>query len=1797
MNSRVKWLGLLVVVALMLVAFTTMAYAQEGATQSNAPAFFDADNDGIDDATEAATGTDPNDPDTDDDGLCDGNSFPLADTADNHTCTGPEDVNQDGTVQGGLETDPRKVDTDGDNLCDGPSASAADTVIAGAFWAPGCRATFGPTRGGEDKDGDGIVDAAPETDPRLIDTDGDMLPDGWIDGWDFNKLTGAGAGLTGTPNGVRERWEGEDLNLNGVPDGVPAETNPRIVDTDGDTMADWYEAHNLCLAPETNDRNNDGDGDGDPGPDGVFNTADDVINLSNLREWQLRSDPCNQDTDGDLITDDYEYGYSDSNPNNFCPNLDGVPGGEGVMNMFADDGFGDYEPDAASNWTEYLGLDKKAPFVPFTLDPGDDSTSPCNADTDADRFIDGYEYWARFDPKKPANVCVGYGPWVFDPNAFDSFLTQFPDPDGEGLLNQYEYEGEDGIAPTSSSVVGLFPGDLIVSRGLTGDATRAKAWEADDPWFRFQPTGVASDATNPCNPDTDRGGVNDKLEYDTWDINGWDLDGNWKNDDKLADHDYDGLGSWLEQQTGTDWLNPDSDFDGLCDGNLQYVIDDPAGIYLTGTGLDFPTTVPPNPVVKINLNPPAPVYINPITLGIVVGAKDDGPEYYDLAEGTGPDKPGDYICGGGEDLNRDGKVAGDLDDDKVWDVNEDLDSDGVLDAWVPPGPGEDLDGDGRLDKQTEVWTETNPRTPDTDRDGLCDGSVSSGPGVFSGLPLGFAAPGNPTLAELNDPMKCEPGEDLDDDANPADRGVEETDPLDSDTDDDHLYDYTETVIGCSDPLDPDTDGDSLYDGFFQRADSVLDVGVGPVMNPAPLAGFVLGYWGVPNAAPYAKVTWYAPNSIGFVKWHGFDGPNNKLNDDMDAVVINDPDDDDQPGEDVEGLVYQDGSVGGNGARATNETSACAADTEKDGVWDSTEYAKYEAPLYNNPIPPNTNPWNGTADIVADTDIDLTPITMAAAPDRLRPAVDVDSDGDMLCDGDITVKGNTGCRGPNDKLNDANGDWIDDDSISAANGAPSGLYWLIGEDLDADGAKPDGSETWPMAWDTDGDRVDDGIEVVWYERFDCAAWEYLVDGSLAPDCDGDKVRDALDTDSDDDGLPDGWIDLDKDGVRDANEGEDFDLGAAPGLGNAFNGWILGDDGDRIWEVDPTDGGLPGGIIGDPEAFGETDPLNADTDADGINDGDEVNSPQGCLVPWNADTDFDGLPDGWFDYNGDGAAQVWEGEGYRRDLKAFVSDGIITGDNGQGEGMIYAVMAQDGVVDYYEMWQETNPCNRDTDLDGTFDWVEVWGWEFGALISKGWAEGVPAGMMQEGPVAMANPDNDNRFNAVDPNSDGYNAYPATSGPLDPAGYYPYKGDSICDSGLSDGAQGYWAGGLWRHVQRIKPGPWSVAESDPNQTFRDVCTLSEQKAWGNNEIVNAPYWGEDRNEWDCVSTANGWICDDVTSDGLIGYGGKYTGNPDWNAYEGGNVWAPVWPKQNMYDAATTPLDWNLYYWTNQASWPWWTPDNGLDRWNYDYPDAIVPINSTQDYLAVGDWDRDRVIDDNADGAYEVFGYDDLFGPVNPITTFKLIEDWDETDPLNADTDLDGVMDHFEYLATYTGVNHPQGGFCPGSTRWGPLTDDQDFDGALDGQEDVDGDGNYFSELVLVNDAPTLGGTGTSPVKSPNSTGVETDPCAQDTDGDGIFDGKELEVGLDPADTDSDDDGTPDALPQAPLACLLDFNKNGVVDVQDIGMVASRWMDPAKYDAKYDIAPLLTGGQLDGKIDIADIALIAVHWNEVCP
>ncbi|MCP4166261.1 MAG: hypothetical protein GY759_10250 [Chloroflexi bacterium] len=1815
--------------------------------------------------------TDPNTPDTDGDGLCDG---PDADdlNADGFFTfpdptpgcrdytrgdpvwdgqkinRGGEDKDRDGVLDAGHpapypETDPTTNDTDGDGLPDG-WIDGWDVAPYGYLHIPISADGQKQEWEGEDLDLDGELDGT-ESDPRKVNSEGDFFDD---------------------------LYESVYTCMD------PTEFTDKYEDEDGDLVPNWQE-----YMGEWIDLNANTIKDPQPTDKWLDYNLDGLVNVMN---------PCDTDTDDDGMWDGWEMAFSPflvlhSNfrtgpagggniyANGFCPVHDKDANGDyqrsGVLNPMVNDAADDFDGDAASNYQEFLGVDGVAP--PDSVDrdqnwgnvaPYDtpiwmhgDDTSPCNPNSDGedvnlndtrefwepaftgaagapdppDRFIDGYEYWNKSypayidtdgdgvqDPDEPTiNAC---GPNQMHPRVFNG---PAPDLDGDTLSNLTEYKGEDGLEPLPI-LPELAPGDVANPPAIE--------WDGDDPWYRFQTVGDGADATQACVEDTDLGGVPDNLEYgsdpNTWDRNGWNMLPNWRLDDQLADHDFDGLPSFIEDADldgachlgpgpagETCWLNPDTDWDGLCDGDLNYVVDDPDGVY-AASGFVFPGIYgdPSPPTINFSpAGPPPQGYENPIILSIQM--YNDGYKMFDLDSGKAQfGLPDDYICGGGEDLDRDGAIAGDVDGDFRWDIAEDLDGDGVLDANEDdgPGPGQEVpfdDGDNNLDgvdkdldgikESPEEWTETDPRNPDTDGDWLCDGSNLNAFGPANCVP-DHNQPPRPDARDL--------GEDLDDDVDTAERGVSETNPLDSDTDDDGLYDFVEVdwmgrreecrvaASGSDDDtnanraligVNVDVDGDELYDGFFDVDAVGLDVGFGtPLGGEFPTANF-----------------------IGFIPWDGFDGPNDDLDDDGDGDVVNDPDDDDQPGEDVDSAFFhgypRHADQGGGFWRAgggdwntgsRQETNACDPDSDRDTIWDATEYNGYEAPFYSSP-------WNTGAQLRNDTDIDRDPVTAVLNPDGDRPALDPDSDGDLLCDGDITSALATGCNRDgvvddcgNDGLCPGDAGYLEpDDNELDFLEDNTGLITLIGEDVSEPYGVMNDQETWPMWWDSDrgsdGDRVDDGTEVRFYETFDCGTRTYRLD-LAAWDCDGDGNRNALDQDSDADGLPDGWIDgWDRDlaaqdmtspsydGERQAWEGEDFDSTAVVAplgqgnypyplavitTGNAFNGRIRGDElppfapppapppsfyetggFDRIWTTNPADdNGIAGGIYPDPENWLETDPLNMDSDNDGIDDGDEANSPLGCYVPWNGDTDNDGMADGWFDVNGDGQVQLWEGEAVLRDgsFDPLNTDAIISGDNGMMEDPVSGVMmpipahAQDGIIDWHETWLETNPCNPDSDEDGIPDYVEVWGWEAGHLISNGgWIEASPVGHLDDGPRPTPDPDNDGKFNAVDPNADGFIPNPQAINL--PTGDYTYAGDGICDSNLSgNGSAKFWYNGKTRNYQRVWPGPFVapfINETDQFQSFREVCHLDEWTVAGGpqpiNPITNTPEFGED-----------------LVRDGLIGYGGFYMGNPVWNAFEGESKWAPPWPLQNLMVPLDSPNDWDIYLAQgihlavgpfaisgyNRAApgitcpgVPYYCAGANLTG-NWDYPDGIVPFGATQDFLAVGDWDRDRVIDDNADGAYDVPGFDDMWNWANvPATLYTLVEDWGETDPLNWDTDQDGIADMRERTARYSGENHPRAGFCQTSTRWGPVTRDQDFDRALDGEEDVDLDGVWKSGLPLWDDRPVIGDSTGPSIASPNSTGVETDPCDVDTDGDGLMDGEELhDSGTDPADTDTDDDGLTD-------------------------------------------------------------------------
>ncbi len=139
-------------------------------TEATIPAGIDQDNDRMNIALERSLGTDPMRPDTDGDGIQDGQevfvtktSPTLPDTDRDGLPDLMEDKNQDGLANSN-ETSALMSDTDRDGLCDGNGRS------------PGCpESNTYPVRG-EDYNQNGVVDAD-ETDPRKKDTNGDGISD------------------------------------------------------------------------------------------------------------------------------------------------------------------------------------------------------------------------------------------------------------------------------------------------------------------------------------------------------------------------------------------------------------------------------------------------------------------------------------------------------------------------------------------------------------------------------------------------------------------------------------------------------------------------------------------------------------------------------------------------------------------------------------------------------------------------------------------------------------------------------------------------------------------------------------------------------------------------------------------------------------------------------------------------------------------------------------------------------------------------------------------------------------------------------------------------------------------------------------------------------------------------------------------------------------------------------------------------------------------------------------------------------------------------------------------------------------------------------------------------------------------------------------------------------------------------------------------------------------------------------------------------------------------------------------
>ena len=753
------------------------------------------------------------------------------------------------------------------------------------------------------------------------------------------------------------------------------------------------------------------------------------------------------------------------------------------------------------------------------------------------------------------------------------------------------------------------------------------------------------------------------------------------------------------------------------------------------------------------------------------------------------------------------------------------------------------------------------------------------------------------------------------------------------------------------------------------------------------------------------------------------------------------------------------------------------------------------------------------------------------------------------------------------LDDADGDGIDDasDLDDDNDGIPDaaefagdsdgdGVVDSFDIDSDNDGivdnveAQGEASYVAPTGLDSDNDGLDNA-----YDSDNGGAAIVLVN------TDGIDQPDYLDTDSDNDGVPDliEGHDANSDGVADVSPAtadadgdgldDNFDTVAGPAAGNASgsNSPLQNSDGidNRDWrDADDDNDGTP---TSGEDANGNSNFADDDADSDGIPDylesstvdadGDgfvgenDPNDADPCVPSLfgpgcTTDTDGDGTPDSvegeFTDTDGDGALDYLEpsnvdtdGDGFNdqadpANVDPCIPSTIAPGCTADSDG--------DGLQDPVEAGLGTDPNNPDSDGDGINDGVETGG---DGTIDPG----------DTNPLDLDSDDDGLSDGTEDANRDGIKQANETD-----------ANDADSDNdGIDDGVESGVTAGL---ADPDGAGPIAgtdvsfVGDADPSTTTNPLNVDTDgdglndgvEDANGDGQTLNtigstggAPGSGE-TNPGNADTDGDGLTDGDETNGTgpLAGIGSTDpldTDTDDGGAQDGAEVTVD----------GTDPTAGNAL-------------DDAIDSDGDGITDGIEGVLGTDPDDA--DSDNDGLTDGQEVGANGVLdpgetnpldadSDDDGLSDGTEVNGTGLLAAYGPTDPLDIDTDGDGINDGVEAGVSTDGLNPGNSdtagipydgtalGFVgdadPGTTT-DPTNTDSDGDGLPDGAEDLNGDGQTVN---------TIGDSVSS------GTG-ETDPNNVDTDSDGLDDGDEVNGtgplagfgATDPLDADTDDGGTQD-------------------------------------------------------------------------
>ncbi|MBN2564759.1 MAG: hypothetical protein JXB46_03530 [Candidatus Eisenbacteria bacterium] len=700
---------------------------------------------------------------------------------------------------------------------------------------------------------------------------------------------------------------------------------------------------------------------------------------------------------------------------------------------------------------------------------------------------------------------------------------------------------------------------------------------------------------------------------------------------------------------------------------------------------------------------------------------------------------------------------------------------------------------------------------------------------------------------------------------------------------------------------------------------------------------------------------------------------------------------------------------------------------------------------------------------------------------------------------------------------------------------------------------------------------------------------------------DNMPDALDWDSDNDGLLDG--DESATGGRYMTDPNDPDTDG-DGLGDGLEVHVFG--------TNPTTPYTDGDDLNDYDeifVYG-TDPSDDDSDDDGVDDGTEVldwvwgADPDNHCNPLCADTDGDGINDGatveGTYLNASGTAVAWsyienntdtDGDGIPRwaDADSDWSDWEMPDEN---------LEFRDRTEWTYEGWVVTahpewhvgplNPGNRDTDGDGYSDAIEVavltdpldardWLNDFTFVPTDADGDGVYS---VEEQVLGLGADLDGDMDGVADNdwdcdgdslSDGQELHPSQLGGFDPDHFIVYAAKARADTsyvpyGTSPSNADTDADSLSDYVELTR--------------FAEVPSAPTLNQTTNGRTPDTDYDGlwdyEDHVE--LSEPPEPWASNDTPPPGDA-YDHDADGIPQWRDWDDDSDWMI---DGDRYPDRVFALD----------------PDWG----DADYDDDGIFDGLDLAFIGLTDWDEDGLpahADADADNDTIPDGVEvGLTAPVLPPPLDCDSEYWcgglrnfiadadstSYTDPRNVDTDFDTVNDGNEdfnrdgWWDTANDELNPEDRDTDRATPTGPdyLVDGYEFYYHYDGWVDpptcisailADTDGDTVSDLIEL--------------------AYGSDPCDPDSDGDGYSDGNEWAYGSDPTSDDSDNDGVPDGygMNNPPAngdieSKYADTDGDGIINIMDVDS-DDDWI----WDGMEDLLASADGDSmpdvLDGDID----------------